>query len=166
MKPSIRLRDATHADLPAILAIHNDAIANSFAIWTSTPASLESRAALMDSRHLAGYPFIAAVRHDELVGYASFGAFRTGDGYSQTVEHSIYVRGDARGNGIGAMLLKALIKEAKSRDIHVMIGGIEAGNSASLALHARLGFVETGRLPQTGRKFGRWLDLVLMQKIL
>lgn len=119
----------------------------------------------MESRHLAGDSVLAAIRQDELVGYASFGAFRTGDGYSQTAEHSISVRGDARGLGIGAMLLNALIKEAKSRDIHDMIGGIEASNSASLALHARLGIVEAGRLPQTGRKFGRWLDLILMQTI-
>jgi L-amino acid N-acyltransferase YncA len=160
------LRDATHEDLPAILAIHNEAVAHSVAIWTTTPATLDTRKALMDARRSGGFPFIAAMRDGVMAGYGSFGEFRSGDGYGQSVEHSVYVRSDMRGMGIGAMLLADLIEQARARDKHVMIGGIEAGNTASLMLHARFGFTETGRLPQTGRKFGRWLDLVFMQKIL
>ena len=166
MSHAIKLRDASFDDLPAILAIHNEAVLNSVAIWTTRPADLENRKALMQARHEAGYPFIAATAGDELLGYGSFGDFRSGDGYGRTIEHSIYVRCDARGRGIGAMLLQRLIDEALLRDKHVMIGGIEAGNTASLALHARFGFSETGRLPEAGTKFGCWLDLVFMQKIL
>lgn len=166
MKNSINLRDANFDDLPAILAIHNDAVLNSVAIWTTTTADLDNRSALMQSRQAAGLPFLAAVAGDELLGYGSFGDFRTGDGYNRTVEHSIYVRSDARGQGIGGMLLARLIEEARLRNKHVMIGGIEAGNITSLSLHTRFGFTEAGRLAQAGYKFGRWLDLVFMQKTL
>jgi L-amino acid N-acyltransferase YncA len=166
MNTDIALRDANHDDLPTILAIHNEAVRNSVAIWTNTEATLENRRALMDTCRAAGFPFIAAVRGTELLGYGSFGDFRSGDGYAGTVEHSVYVHHAARGHGIGAMLLGRLMEEAKARDKHVMMGGIAADNTASLALHARFGFAETGRLPEVGFKFGRWLDLVLMQRVL
>lgn len=76
----------------------------------------------------------------------------------------MHVRADQRGRGLGTALIHALFAEAQARDVHVMVGAIDAENTGSLRLHARLGFVETGRMPQVGRKFGRWLDLVFMQR--
>jgi L-amino acid N-acyltransferase YncA len=160
------LRDLHEDDLPALLAIHNEAVANSTAIWSVQPATLENRRMFVEARRKAGFPFIAAERAGQLAGYGSFGEFRAWDGYLHTVEHSIYCRTDCRGQGMGGMLLDRLIEEARKLGKHVMIGGIEAANTASMALHAGRGFVETGRLREVGRKFDRWLDLVFMQKIL
>ena len=101
-----------------------------------------------------------------VLGYASYGSFRAYSGYRLTVEHSVYVRGDVRGQGIGAALLASLILRAQAQGLHVMVGALEAGNTASLALHASQGFSETARMPEVGWKFGRWLTLVLVQKIL
>ncbi len=160
------IRDATEADLPAILAITNQAIAETTAVWNNTPATLEARAAWLRDRRGRGFPVLVAEDAGEVLGFASFGDFRPFEGYLHTVEHSIYVAPGAQRRGIGAALLDALVARAAAMGKHVIVGGIEAGNGASLALHRRAGFVEVGRLPEVGRKFGRWLDLVFMQKML
>ena len=160
------IRDATESDLPAILAITNEAIANTTAVWNSTPATLEARTAWMRDRQARGFPVLVATDGGEVVGFASFGDFRPFEGYLHTVEHSIYVAPEAQGRGVGKALLAALVGRARALGKHVIVGGIEAGNAASIALHARAGFVETGRLTEVGQKFGRWLDLVFMQLML
>lgn len=160
------IRDATEADLPAILAITNQAIAETTAVWNSTPATIEARAAWMRDRQGRGFPVLVAEDAGEVLGFASFADFRPFEGYLHTVEHSIYVAPAAQRRGVGAGLLAALVERARAMNKHAMIGGVEAGNIASLALHQRAGFVEVGRLPEVGRKFGRWLDLVFMQKTL
>jgi phosphinothricin acetyltransferase len=101
-----------------------------------------------------------------VLGYASYGAFRAYSGYRHTVEHSVYVRGDARGQGIGTALLARLTERARAQGFHVMIGALEPNNEASVKLHLAQGFAETGRMPEVGRKFDRWLTLVFVQKIL
>jgi phosphinothricin acetyltransferase len=160
-----RLRAATEADLPGILAIYNDAVLNSTAIWNDNPADLANRRAWLADRRAKSYPVIVAVDEDEAVlGYASFGDFRPFEGFRISVEHSVYVADAARGQGLGRTLLEALFEPARALGKRVMIGGITAGNEASLTLHAKLGFVETGRMPGIGTKFGRRLDLVLVQK--
>jgi L-amino acid N-acyltransferase len=159
------VRPAASEDLPAILAIYNEAVLNTTAVWNWHAVDLANRRAWLEARTGQGYPVLVA--EDETGGaiaYASFGDWRPFDGYLHTVEHSIYVAPGARRRGIGAALLEALIEEARGLDKHVMLGGIEAGNEASLALHRRLGFVETARMPEVGRKFDRWLDLVFLQK--
>ena len=98
-----------------------------------------------------------------ITGYSSFGDWRAFDGFRHTVEHSVYVHPDHQGKGIGRMLMKALIIEARDIGKHVMVAGIEAQNHASIHLHQTLGFVTTGQMPQVGTKFGRWLDLTFMQ---
>jgi phosphinothricin acetyltransferase len=107
---------------------------------------------------------LAARDGSGLVGYASYGPFRAPSGYRLTAEHSLYVRENARGRGIGKALLTALIDKACAQGLHVLIGGIDSENSLSIALHKAFGFEETGRLPQVGRKFDRWLTLVFLQK--
>ncbi len=107
-----------------------------------------------------------AERDGEVIGFGSFGSFRLWDGYIGTVEHSIYVAPAFQRRGAGKALLAALIQKAEALRLHVMIGGIESGNTISIELHRRMGFEESGRLREVGRKFDRWLDLVLMQKLL
>jgi len=158
------IRPATEDDLPAILAIYNDAVINTTAIWNDAMVDLDNRRAWLEARRRQDYPVLVAVVEDAVVGYGSFGDFRAFDGYRFTVEHSIYVAEAARRRGVATALLAALIERAAALGKHVMIGGIAADNEASLRLHAAHGFVETGRLPEVGTKFGRWLDLVLMQR--
>ena len=161
------IQDATTADLPAILAIYNDAVENTTAIWNETPVDLANRQAWLSERTAAGFPVLVA--HDgtgAVVGYASYGTWRSIEGFRQTVEHSVYVRSDQRGQGLGPLLMQALIERAKQSGLHVMVAAIESENSTSIRLHERAGFVITGQMPQVGRKFGRWLDLTFMQLIL
>ncbi len=160
------IRDATDTDLDAILEITNDAILNSTANWNIRPATREGRAAWMAERRAAGFPVLVAEEEGRVCGFASYGPFRPFEGYAHTVEHGLYVHPTAQGRGHGRALLGALIARAETEGVHVMVAAIEAGNAPSLGLHARFGFVRVGFLPEVGRKFGRWLDLVLMQRIL
>ncbi len=160
------IRDATEADLPAILAITNDAIQTTTANWNIRPTTLEARTAWYADRRASGFPVLVAEEDGIVRGFASYGPFRAFDGYARTVEHGLYVARDAQRRGHGAGLLSGLIARAEAAGLHVMVAGIEAGNAASLALHARFGFVRVGLMPEVGRKFDRWLDLVLMQRIL
>ena len=161
------IRDAAEADLPALRDIFNDAVLNTTAIWMDNVVDLANRQAWFAARAQQGYPILVAENADgEVVSYASFGDWRPFDGFCHTVEHSVYIRADQRGKGLGPQLLTALIERAKACDKHVMVAAIESGNAASIALHQRLGFAITGQMPQVGRKFGRWLDLTFMQLIL
>ena len=161
------IRDAAEADLPALRDIFNDAVLNTTAIWMDNVVDLANRQAWFAARAQQGYPILVAENAaGEVVGYASFGDWRPFDGFCHTVEHSVYIRADQRGKGLGPQLLTALIERAKACDKHVMVAAIESGNAASIRLHQRLGFAITGQMPQVGRKFGRWLDLTFMQLIL
>lgn len=161
------IRDAAEADLPALRDIFNDAVLNTTAIWMDNVVDLANRQAWFAARAQQGHPILVAENADrEVVGYASFGDWRPFDGFCHTVEHSVYIRVDQRGKGLGPQLLTALIERAKACDKHVMVAAIESGNAASIGLHQRLGFAITGQMPQVGRKFGRWLDLTFMQLIL
>lgn len=163
----MQIRDAVAADLGGIRDIYNDAVANTTAIWNETLVDVANRAAWLKAREAAGFPVLVALSDGgEVVGYASFGEWRAFDGYRHTVEHSVYVRGDQRGGGIGRALMIALIERAEALGKHVMIAGIETGNLASIRLHEKLGFVQTGHMREVGTKFGRWLDLTFMQLIL
>ncbi len=157
------IRPATEADLPAILAIYNDAVTKTTAIWNEAPSDLASRQVWFAERRRSDFPVLVADDAGKVLGYGSFGEFRPFEGYRFTVEHSVYVLDEAQGRGIGKMLLKALIEEARRLGKRVMVGAIDASNYASLALHETMGFEETGRMPGVGEKFGKRLDLVLVQ---
>lgn len=158
------IRDALPADVAALREIYNDAVAHTTAIWNETMVDETNRLAWLQDRLGRGYPVLVATdAQDRVLGYASFGDWRAFEGFRHTVEHSVYVHRDARGSGIGRQLMQALIGRARSLGKHVMVAAIEAGNTASIGLHEQLGFVCTGRMPQVGTKFGRWLDLVFMQ---
>ncbi|HEX4767552.1 MAG TPA: GNAT family N-acetyltransferase [Lichenihabitans sp.] len=160
------IRDAAEADLPGILEIHNDAVANTTAIWSVHQVDIDNRRAFMRDRQGRGFPFLVAADHGAVLGYASFGDFRPHDGYFKTVEHSVYVDRHRRRRGIAAQLMPPLIERARTLGKHAMVGGIDAANEASVRLHESLGFQQVGLLPQVGFKFGRYLDLLFMQKIL
>ncbi|TFY85890.1 N-acetyltransferase family protein [Pseudomonas kairouanensis] len=157
------IRDATQHDLPAIRAIYNDAVLNTTAIWNEQPVDLGNRQAWFSARHAQGYPILVSVENDEVTGYASFGDWRPFEGFRYSVEHSVYIRSDQRGKGLGPLLMQALIERARLCGKQVMVAAIESGNQASIRLHERLGFITTGQMPQVGIKFGRWLDLTFMQ---
>ena len=160
------IRDAGPADLPRILAITNHEILTGTALWTIVPATLAGRAAWMAERQAAGYPVLVVEDGSDVAGFGSYGPFRPHDGYLHTVEHSLYIDPAAARRGLGMAMLDALIRHATTAGRHTMVGGIEAGNSGSIALHERLGFRAAGTLPQVGRKSGRWLDLVFMHRLL
>jgi phosphinothricin acetyltransferase len=156
------IRPATEGDLPAILAIYNDAVMKTTAIWNEAPSDLSGRQVWFNARRQAGFPVLVA-DEGKVLGYGTFGEFRPFDGYRMTVEHSLYVLDEAQGRGIGRMLLAALIEEARRMGKRVMVGAIDGSNYASLALHETMGFEQTGRMPGVGEKFGKPLDLVLVQ---
>ncbi|MDR6954594.1 phosphinothricin acetyltransferase [Ancylobacter sp. 3268] len=161
------LRHAEERDLVGILDIYNRAVLTSTAIWNDTLVDLANRRAWLADRISKRYPVMVAVdeqEDDAVLGYASFGDFRPFDGYRISVEHSVYVAEETRGRGIGGRLVEALFEPARALGKKVMIGGITAGNTASIALHRKLGFEESGYMRGIGIKFGQRLDLVLMQK--
>jgi L-amino acid N-acyltransferase len=161
------IRAATHADLQGILAIYNDVIKTSTAVYSLAPASLEDRRAWFEARRAAGYPVLVADRGGEVLGFSSFGEFRGAwPGYRFSVEHSVHVHCQARGRGIGSQLVQALIRPAADMGKHMMIGGIDAANVGSLRMHEKLGFDRVGHFREVGHKFGRWLDLVFMQRFI
>jgi phosphinothricin acetyltransferase len=160
----LEIRDAREDDLPAILDIYNDVVATSTAIYRDEPATLEDRRAWWEARVTEGHAVLVAADGAEVVGFAAFGGFRPWPGYRYTVEHSVHVRADRRGQGVGVALMQPLLARAVALGMHVMIAGVDADNDASLRFHERLGFSRVAHLHEVGFKFGRWLDLVLMQR--
>ncbi|MDB6044688.1 MAG: family acetyltransferase [Gammaproteobacteria bacterium] len=158
------IRDAEESDLPGLLAIYNDVIATSTAIYSYVPVTLEDRTQWWRARIALGYPVLVAVDGAGVLGFSTFGDFRTWPGYRFTVEHSVHVRSDCRGHGIGKQLVTALFPRASALGKHVMIAGVDAANAASIRFHERLGFEKTGHLREVGHKFDRWLDLVFLQR--
>jgi L-amino acid N-acyltransferase len=163
---TVTVRDASEADLAATLEIYNEVIATSTAVFTDVPRTLNEHRAWWEARRSAGFPVLVAAVGEEVVGFASYGQFRPWPGYRGTVEHSVHVRGDRRRQGIGRLLLAELMSRARAQGHHVMVAGIDGDNAGSIALHEALGFVEVGRMPEVARKFGRRLDLVLLQAML
>ena len=164
MGAPLQISDATEADLAGLLGIYNDVIATSTAIYSDVPVTLEERRQWWRSRTAQGYPVLAARDAHGVAGFATFGDFRAWPGYRFTVEHSVHVRANGRGQGIGTLLVQALLPRAAALGKHVMMAGVDADNAASIRFHERLGFERSGHLRDVGYKFGRWLDLVFLQR--
>jgi len=161
---SFAIRDAASDDLGGVLAIYNEVIAFSTAVFSEQAVTLEDRARWLAGRREQGYPVLVAGDSSGVLGFGSFGDFRTWPGYRYTVEHTVHVRADRRGEGIGTALVQALIERAAALGKHMMIAGVEAENAASIRLHERLGFSVAARLSEVAWKFDRWLDLVFMER--
>jgi len=160
----MQLRDAAEDDLAGLAAIYNDVIATSTAIYSSVPVSLEDRRNWWRARVEAGYPVLVAADESGVTGFATFGDFRNWPGYRFTVEHTVHVRADRRGSGVGTSLVRALFPRAAALGKHMMIAAVDAANAPSIRFHERLGFVQAGHLREVGYKFDRWLDLVFLQR--
>lgn len=169
MSGQVTIRDAGSDDVGAITDLYNALIPTTAVAWTDELQPVEETARFLVSQQQAGHPLLVATLEEQVVGYATYGEFRDSTrwpGYRLTVEHTIHVSHQACGVGVGRALMEALMDRAVAAGRHVMVAGIDAENGASLRFHERIGFVEVGRLPQTGNKFGRWLDLVFLQRIL
>jgi phosphinothricin acetyltransferase len=167
-KPPYALRPALPGDVAAITTIYAYHVASGTASFEVEPPTLDEMARRYSALTASGYPYIVAYDANErVVGYAYAGAYRSRPAYRYTVEDSVYVAADAGGRRIGSRLLAALIDACVARGDRQMIAIIGGSdNAASIALHARLGFVEAGRLLAVGRKLDRWIDSVLMQRSL
>jgi L-amino acid N-acyltransferase YncA len=162
----VNWRDAA-ADAAPINAIYNDTVSTTTVAWTELHEPLSTRQAWLDEQRHRGNPVLVAERDHRVVGFASYDDFRDSakwPGYRFTVEHTIHVHQDIRGEGVGGALLDALISLAADAGKHVMIGAVDGDNAGSIRFHERHGFTVVGRLPDVGFKFGRWLELVLMQR--
>jgi phosphinothricin acetyltransferase len=160
------VRAATDADLPAIRDLFNALIETTTIAWRDDLATSDEMEMWFADRRRLGHPVFVAEIDGVVVGYTCWSAFRGFPGYRHTAELTVHVRVDNHRQGIGRRLLTELIAEAERRGVHVLVAGIDAANDASIALHGALGFREVARLPEVGAKFGRWLDLVLMHRII
>jgi len=159
----MQIRDAVEADFEQITAIYNEVLTNSTAIYNDRPASVEERVAWWRGRVAQGFPVLAASDGAQVLGFATFGDFRAWPGYRFTVEGTVHIRADARGQGVGTELLNAILAGAKAMGKHVMIAGVDSENTVSLHFLERYGFQRAGHLREVGYKFDRFLDLEFLQ---
>ena len=165
--PQPRLVDCDARHAGEIRGIFNEVIATSTALYEYSPRSIDVVERWIATRLADSRPLIGAVdASGRLLGFASYGVFRPFPAYKYTVEHSVYVAADSRRQGVGRLLLSTLVERAVSQEVRVMVGGIDAANAASIAMHRSLGFVHAGTIQQAGWKFDRWLDLEFWQLLL
>lgn len=156
-----------HEHAEAIRTILNEAILKTTAIYDYQPRTKAMMESWFAAKEQGGYPVIGVENEaGELMGFGSYGPFRAWPAYKYTVEHSVYVDERFRRRGIGRQILLNLIEAAKLQNYHTLVGGIDAENAASIALHQKLGFTPCGRIRHAGFKFGRWLDLEFHQLLL
>jgi len=160
------IEHASVQDLAQILDIYNEVIRNSTAVFSTEEYTSARGAAWWDAKRERGFPMLVARDSSGVTGFGTFGEFRSWPGYRHSVEHSVHVRTDCRGQGVGRALVTALLREATKMGKHVMLAGIDADNAVSIGLHASLGFTRAGHFREVGFKYGRWLDLIIMQCIL
>jgi phosphinothricin acetyltransferase len=159
------IREATDDDVDAIDAIYNHYVLGSTCTWQYRPEPREERLRWLRA-HGGDHPVIVATLDGEVVGFGSLSRFREREGYRRTVENTVYVHADHQRRGVGRRLLDELLERARRVGHHMVIAGVSADQEASIALHRAAGFVEVGRMREVGFKFGRWLDLVFLQRML
>lgn len=162
----ITVRRATENDLPQILDIYNEIIANTTAVYYYEPHTLEMRKAWFRERQELGFPVFVAEEDGIIVGMSTIGPFRMPTAYKYSVENTVHVAAKARGRGAGRLLMVPIIEAAKQLGMHTIIAGIDASNDVSLRLHTSFGFEEVAHFKEVGYKFDRWLDLKFLQLIL
>ncbi|WP_396172540.1 GNAT family N-acetyltransferase [Flavobacterium sp.] len=160
------IRPYRDSDIPEILAIINYNILHSTSLYDYTPRTLERQSELLAEKTTKNFPVFVAEINGKVAGFGMYGEFRFREAYRFTVEHSVYVTEAFKGKGIGGKLLRRLIDEAKSQKLHTMIGVIDAENKESILFHEKFGFKTVGVIKESGYKFERWLDSVIMQLFL
>jgi phosphinothricin acetyltransferase len=161
----MEVRLAQLPDAPAIREIYNVEVTGSTVTFDLVPRTLEQQQEWIAARSGA-HAALVAVDGTDVVGFGSLSPYRDRPAYSTTVEDSVYVRRDRQGEGIGKLLLAELVRLATMHGFHAMMGRIVGGHDASIALHRALGFDVVGTEREVGRKFGRWLDVVVMERLL
>jgi L-amino acid N-acyltransferase len=163
----MELRPCTEQQLPEILDIFNDAILNSTALYDYKTRTLDMMHAWYADKQKGNFPIVGAFDENNLLlGFSTYGMFRVRPAYKYTLEHSVYIRPDKRGQGLGKILLREIIKKAEEQNYHILVGVIDASNTISMKLHEKEGFVLTGIMKEVGFKFGKWLDAAFYQLIL
>lgn len=163
---SIRIRPAVRSDCEGILAIYNHAVLNTTATYDYEPRSLEHRLQWFEAHQRDDLAiFVAQAPDGAVVGWSALNRYHDRVGFRFTVENSIYVDEAWRGCGLGGRLLAPLVTAAERRGLRAIIAAIDATNEASIRLHARHGFEQVGHFRQVGYKFGRWLDVVYMERL-
>lgn len=163
---SVSIRRAKESDLKNILDLVNFAIAHTTANYSYEPQTSNDQLIWFNQKSEKNFPVLIAESDGEFAGFSTYGTFREKIGYRFTMEHSVYVKDDFHGKGIGKKLMLELISAAKNNGIHSLIGAIDADNSASIEFHEKLGFQKCGIIKKSAWKFDRWLDLLFMQLIL
>jgi L-amino acid N-acyltransferase YncA len=153
-------------DTAEVLAIWNPIIRHTIITFASDEKTAEGLAAMVAERRAAGREFFVAEEGGVLLGFASYAQFRGGNGYVHAMEHTVILGEGARGRGVGRALMAAVEDHARAAGCHTMVAGVSGENEAGIAFHQAVGYLAVGLLPESGRKFGRWLDLVLLQKVL
>lgn len=161
----IIIRPAEPEDIPAIAEIYNHAVLHTTATFDTAPKTAEDRLEWLDE-HDDSYPVLVAVVGDAIAGWADVHRFGKRPAYRHTVENAIYIHPEYQGQGIGAVLLDAILDSAARCGHHVVLALIVGGNTASERLHEKLGFQLAGKMSQVGRKFDQWLDVLIYEKIL
>jgi len=159
------IRAATYDDLPGILDIYNDVILHTTAVYSYKPHTLQMRQQWFQERMENAFPIFVSELDGLITGFSSYGKFRIWPCYKYTVENSVYVHPGFRGKGLAKELLGILINDAKSKNFHAMIAGIDSSNTISMRLHESFGFTEVAHFKQVGFKFGKWLDLKFFERL-
>ena len=160
------IRPATAADAQRLADLINHWVSGSTITFNPVPRTAQDITAMIADKAAAGHAVLLAETGGAVLGYATYGQFRAGLGYAHAMEHSIALSPDARGRGVGRALLRAVEDHARAAGAHVMLAGVSGENAEGRAFHTAMGYAVVAVIPQVGRKFDRWLDLVLMQKFL
>lgn len=162
---SLVVRPASPADAEAIRLIYNREVTSSTVTFDLVPRTLEDQHAWLDA-HAGAHPAVVAISFGEVVGFGSLSPYRDRPAYATTVEDSVYVRHDQRGRGVGRLVLEELVRLGRAHGFHAMMARVVGGHEASINLHRACGFELVGVEREVGRKLGRWLDVVLMQRLI
>ncbi|SHL19099.1 phosphinothricin acetyltransferase [Roseovarius marisflavi] len=157
------IRPAGPGDSAAILAIWNPLIRDTSVTFTTLEKTPQ---ALADDIAARGAAFLVAQEGHAILGFATYGAFRSGPGYARTAEHTVILAPEAQGRGVGRALMKELEAVARAQGLHALVAGVSGENAGAIAFHTAISFRQVAHMPEVGRKFDRWMDLVLLQKLL